>query len=346
MAPRSTSTKGTPERGSTAGTKLSGNASVESKARLGAMLQIVREGSPLAIQSLLTDLRADGHIVLAAEIDGIDEVEFFSDRELDSEFELVDEDNATIEAIDGSSTDLEVAFSLGQHTMESEWSAVIESGLRIIVYGDSCRLHLPSWAGGFEPRSKSGQRVLDELANRFIVLGRVADWLSQSRKRFLSSADPWDLGGDALREMRSGQVPVSPRSFLELTGIGKLVKAETFSRYTRECFLLWPDATAPLSILFDLRARLAWVGNVIRQLVEEQGRTLDAVDLDKLRKLTKPRTQTEKQKLHAASVDSLSFTEVPMKATVMANVGWSDVIAECGNRMTTGEKWLRKPRRS
>ena len=272
-------------------------------------------------------------IVPAAEADMVDDVERSSEPELDSEVDLGDEDDATLEAWDEPSTNLEGAVSVpGKNSAESEGSALIESGLEIIVEGDGCRLHLPTWAG-FESRSELGRRILDELANRFVALGRVADWLSKTRKQFLVSADPWHLGCDAFEEMRDGHVPVSPQSFLEMTGIGKLAKAEAFSRYTKDCFLVWPDATAPLSILFDSRSRQAWVGNVMAQLANKQAKRLDAAALDRFRTVAKPRSTREKQKLLAASLDSLSFVEVLMKAALMANVGCSEVLAEYGERI-------------
>ena len=309
------------------------NASAESKAWLGAVLQTVREGSAVAVQSLLADLRADGHIMTAAEAEMVDDFEHDTDPELDAEVELGDEDDATLEAWDEASAKPEGATAaLGEDSTEYAGSALIESGLEIIVQGDICRLHLPSWAG-FESRTESGQRILDELANRFTVLGRVADWLSVARKQFLVTADPWQLGCEAIKEMRSGHVPVSPRSFLEMTGIGKVAKPEAFSRYTRDCFLVWSDGTAPLSILFDSRARRAWVGNILTQLAEKQGRELTTADLASLRTITKPRAKIEKQKLLSASVDSLSFSEVLMRATLLADEGCSEVLVEYGERI-------------
>lgn len=287
----------------------------------------------MAVQSLLADLRADGHIVTAAEAEMVDAFERDTDPELDAEVELGDEDNATLEAWDEASTKQEGAVSaLGEDSMESDGSVLIESGLGIVVEGDVCRLHLPPWAG-FESRTEWGQRILDELANRFTVLGRIASWLSEARKQFLVTADPWQLGCEAIKEMRSGHVPVSPQSFLQMTGIGTFAKPEAFSRYTRDCFLVWPDATAPLSILFDSRARQAWMGNILKHLAEEQGRVLTAADLASLRTITKPRAKIEKQKLLVASVDSLSFSEVLMRATLLANEGCSEVLAEYGERI-------------
>lgn len=319
--------------GSTAGADIRRSASAESKAWLGAVLQAVREGSAVAVQSLLADLRADGHIVPIAEADMVDDVERPAEPELDAELDLRDEDDATLQGWDEPPTNLEGAASVpGESSTESEGTALIESGLEIIVDGDGCRLHLPPWAG-FESRTELGRRILDELANRFVALARVADWLSGKRKQFLVSADPWHLGCDAFEEMRAGHVPVSPQSFLELTGIGKFAKAEAFSRYTKDCFLVWPDATAPLSILFDSRSRQAWVGNIMTQLAQRQAKRLDAADLDRFRTVAKPRSTREKQKLLAASFESLSFVEVLMKAALMANVGCSDVLAEYGERI-------------
>jgi hypothetical protein len=333
MSRRSASTTGGALAGSTAGADIRRSASAESKAWLGAVLQTVREGSAVAVQSLLANLRADGHIVPAAEADMVDDVECPAEPELDAELDLGDEDDATLEAWDESSLNLEGAASVpGISSAESQGTALIESGLEIIVEGDSCRLHLPPWAG-FESRTEFGRRIMDELANRFVALGRVADWLSETRKQFLVSADPWHLGCNAFEEMRSGHVPVSPQSFLEQTGIGKYAKAEAFSRYTKDCFLVWPDATAPLSILFDSRSRQAWVGNIMAQLPKRQAKRLDAADLDRFRTIAKPRSTQEKQKLTAASFESLSFVEVLMKATLMANVGCSNVLDEYGERI-------------
>ena len=287
----------------------------------------------MAVQALLADLHAEGHIMPAAEADMADDVERDSGPELDAEVDLGDEDDATLEAWDEPSTSLEGAAAVpGKSSADSEGTALIESGLEIIVEGDGCRLHLPPWAG-FESRTELGRRILDELASRFVALSRVADWLSETRKQFLVSADPWHLGCDAFNEMRAGHVPVSPQSFLEMTGIGKFAKAEAFSRYTKDCFLVWPDATAPLSILFNSRSRKAWVGNIMVQLAKRQAKRLYAADLDRFRTISKPRSAREKQNLLAASFESLSFVEVLMKATLMANVGCSDVLAEYGERI-------------
>lgn len=333
MSNNSISTKSGAWAGSTAGAKIRRNASAESKAWMGAVLQTVREGSPVAVQTLFADLRADGHIVSSAEAEMVEDLEIDPDLELDAEIDLGDEDDPTLEAWDEVATSQEGAASaLGNASAESDESPLIESAYEITVQGEGCHLHVPPWAG-FESRTELGQRLVDELANRFIVLGRVAAWLSEARKQFLVSADPWHLGCDALVEMRGGHVPVSPQSFLEMTGISEFAKPEAFSRYTRDCFLVWPDATAPLSILFDSRARQAWVGNILTQLAEEQGRELTAVDLAQLRTITKPRAKIEKQKLLAASVDSLSFSEVLMRATLLANEGCSEVLAEYGERI-------------
>jgi len=333
MPRNSTSTTGGARAGSSVGTSIRRNASTASKAWLGTVLQTVREGSAVTVQSLLTDLRAEGHIISAAEAEMIDDVDRETELQLDAEIDLGDEDDATLETWDEATPKLDgAATALGERSTESDGAVLIEAGLEILVDGDVCRLHVPLWAG-FESRTEFGQRVMDELANRFIVLGRMADWLSKARKRFLDSADPWYLGCDAFSEMRSGHVPVSPQSFLEMSGIKTLAKPEAFSRYIRECYLIWPDATAPLSILFDVRARQAWVGNVIKQLVEGQGQMLSALDLDKLRAITKPRTKAEKQKLQFGSVDSLGFSEVLMRATLLANVGCSEVLAVYGERI-------------
>jgi len=298
------------------------------------VLQTVREGSATAIQTLLADLRAEGHIESAAEAEMMDGPEHETDPELDSELDLGDEDQAVLESWDGEKGEQGVAVcALGTNAFESAGSELVEkAGLEIIVEGNTCRLHLPSWAG-FESRTELGQRILDELGNRFAVLERVAIWLSGARKQFLVSADPWDLGCSALQEMRSGQVPVSPQSFLELSGFKKLAKPEAFSRYTRECFLVWPDATEPLSILFGPLARQAWVGNVIKQLSREQGRMLSARDLEELRGIAKPRSKSERERLHLASVDSLGFSELLMRAISFANIGLSEVLAVYGEHI-------------
>lgn len=69
------------------------------------------------------------------------------------------------------------------------------------------------------------------------------------------------------------------------------------------------------------------------QLAKRQAKRLDAADLDRFRTIAKPRSTREKQSLLAASFESLSFVEVLMKATLMANVGCSDVLAEYGERI-------------
>ena len=69
------------------------------------------------------------------------------------------------------------------------------------------------------------------------------------------------------------------------------------------------------------------------QLANKQAKRLDAAALDRFRTVAKPRSTREKQKLLAASLDSLSFVEVLMKAALMANVGCSEVLAEYGERI-------------
>ena len=182
-------------------------------------------------------------------------------------------------------------------------------------------------------RSEEGQRFLDEAGNRFIVLEQIARWLSRERAQFLDTADPWLLGCNALEELRAGQVLVSQESYLEVTGVGRLASKESFSRYTRDCILVWPDATAPLSILFDSTARRSWVANALVQLLKNQKPVLNKALLDNYRNVTKPRRKDEKACVLAAAVESLSFAEVVMKATLMADVGWSDVLAEYEERM-------------
>ena len=60
---------------------------------------------------------------------------------------------------------------------------------------------------------------------------------------------------------------------------------------------------------------------------------MTAADLAPLRNITKPRAKIEKQKLLAASVDSLTFSEVLMRATLLADEGCSEVLAEYGERI-------------
>jgi hypothetical protein len=128
MSRRSTSTTGSAWAGSTAGADIRRSASAESKAWLGAVLQTVREGSSVAVQSLLADLRANGHIVPMAEADMVDDVERPAEPELDAEIDLGDEDDVTLPAWDESSTKQESATAvLGQNSTESDGSAFIDA---------------------------------------------------------------------------------------------------------------------------------------------------------------------------------------------------------------------------
>ena len=91
-------------------------------------------------------------------------------------------------------------------------------------------------------------------------------------------------------------------------------------------------ATAPLAILFETHARQAWVGNLMKQLADAQGRILSAADLDALQGVTKPRSKEQKKELHFGSVDSLSFSKTLIRAASLANVGLSEVLVQYGKR--------------
>lgn len=318
---------------SKAGARAKQTATAESKAWRGATLETVRKGSAVAIQALLNDLRAEGHIEQDAETDGAGTV---ADDELDvidAEIDLEDEDEERPEDLDNAPAEYsEPAFRLGFEPQETDASPSFEPGLGIFIDGSECRFQLPRWAG-LAARTDEGQRFLDELENRFLVLDQIAKWLSRERGGFLQTADPWALGVHAFEEFRKNQAPVSPQSFLAVTGIEKLASEESFSRYVRDCHLVWSDGTAPVAILFGSEARLAWVANAVTQSVRKQGRVLSQPLLDSYRDISKPRGREERRRILAASVDSLGFPELVMKATAIAGVGWSEVLAAYEERM-------------
>lgn len=318
--------------GTRAATTVRRTASAESKAWKGAVLQIAREGRAVDLVTLLADLEASGDTARHPEETDFDDRDFETENAVDAEVELSDEDDPTLPGWDDGSDDgRDPPFVLGKLFDETEDSVDLPIKIELTVVDDQCRIHRPEWMRA-RALTDRGQELLDEIGNRFNVLGEVGEWLSRNRKDFLRAPDPWLLGVEALAEMRRGYVSVSPGSFLELTELGmkelgRTVSTDQFSRYRTDSFIVWNDGTVPLDFIFDSEARMAWVANAVRQFAAHQGNKLTESLLEDFRSVTVPREQDASRTLLDRDIDQLEFAEFISRANRMAQTKWADVIA-------------------
>jgi hypothetical protein len=288
-------------------------------------MQTAREGRATDLIALLADLEDSGDVIRGPEATDFDSADL--EDALDAEIELSDDDDPRLEGWDETTDDnSDGAFVPSKGIVTEPESVELPMRIELLVADGCCRVHRPSWMRA-EPRTDSGQEFLDEIGRRFDVLSDIGGWLSLNRKAFLATPDPWLLGVEALNEMRRGHAPVSPGSFLALTGLDKLEAPSQFSRHTTDCFLVWKDGTLPLDFIFGPEARMAWVANAVVQFAAHQGNALTESVLDRFKTITKPRGANAQTLLSSKPVDHLDFGEFIAKANLMANAKWTDVVS-------------------
>jgi len=307
--------------------------SATAQARRGALLTAVRQGSPLAVLTLLSELEVEGHITKDESIvaDEVEEIDLNS--ALDSEVSLADEDRGELDAPYFSPVTLASdSCVLGGNPLTPRTSADLDSAFEIAVHGDECSLVIPEWAVR-ESRTSLGRQVLHELDTRIGTLRALSVWLSTERSEFLESRDFWTLGCRGLSEVREGIAPVLQKSLLKSLGIAANVSESSFSRYIRHSRLVWSEGTAPIQILFSREARLAWVAHTVVLFAREHGENLTRGVLNEHGNIPTPKSKAERIALLRCPVDSLDFPSFIRLVALRAGVSWSDVVAAFGERM-------------
>lgn len=297
-------------------TKATAVASREAKARTGAIVQIVREASPTRIARMLHDLVATGDIETDDIVEPVEEVEDADLQEIDTEVDLSDDDELEQE-VDSTSE-----ITLGDASL-GESNPFLTSAFELVVENGICRL-CGRESSQWRSLTPTGREVLEELENRETTLGRIADWLSESRREFLIHRDLWWLGASALNEVKSGLISVQQKSLIKCAGLS--VREETLSRYIRETRIVWPDATCSLDVLFCKNAQYSWVANSVGQFLGEIGEKVDREAMMRLRLIQGKRGGKERTQIKAGNIRDLDLSAFVRHVNMMADTKWSDVL--------------------
>ena len=296
-------------------------ATPASQAAQAAYMQTLREGTPLAVQEVMTDYEAAGDIVPDTEGDDEDISKSKNEDTMDGEIDMRDVDEPAPEGQDDNpSFQPDVAVSpSGRENLNDEIEQ--DAAFELIVRDGVCRFERPKWMR-WRSTNKRGRAALDELERRFLVLERITQWLNTYRSLFLKNPDPWLLGCNALAELREGLASVSPEDFLDIATIRSLGGDSLFSRNRRATVLSWVDGTLSLDFLFGRDARMAWVANAVLQFAGDQGFQITDAVLSRRKKITVPKNKKAKNQLLAEDADSLDFGSLIARANLMADTKW------------------------
>lgn len=179
----------------------------------------------------------------------LEEDESLEEQGLDSEVDLGDEDEVPLdEAAPEANLD-----HFTKHTL-------------IIVHDGRAFAQAPDWDLGRPP---SGQ--MEERSLRYVMLGRLANWLNAERSEFLRSPvsapkpDPFFNFSISSTNL-NGPIPVMEEGLFEVTSCHELGDFSTFHRHLRHTALKWPDYFLPVSELLSHRSRIAWVAAAVLDL--------------------------------------------------------------------------------
>jgi hypothetical protein len=184
-----------------------------------------------------------------------------------------------------------------------------------------CRLQIPSWFR-YQESHPSGQEFVDEGHDLLATLEKIANWLTGHRSAFLKTADPWDLGADALEELKKGMPSITEGGFMKLAEIFDT----QFNRHRRHAALVWSDAHMPLRFLFGDEAKCAWVANAIVQRRQNKKEPITEETLDKWATIKLPKKKADKNPIKGTRTDGSTPSELIQKACLIAGVTWDDVV--------------------
>ncbi len=126
-------------------------------------------------------------------------------------------------------------------------------------------------------------------------------------------------------------VPVEQKSLLSV--VGRKVSEESFSRYIRATSIVWPTAECPLAVLFEAQAKMAWVGNAVRQFLQEAGEPITKDILHRYQSVTGKRDKGWREELRCQSVDSMDIPTFIQYVNLCASTRWSDVLDQYSDRI-------------
>jgi len=240
--------------------------SQSAKAMLGIALNVVREGTPSRISSLLRDMEMKGEISSGIFSDADDDVlaeSDLDDGQTDCELDLADGDEfKTDDTRDGPQT-----IVSGDGDWEGKTSAFDPSQNFEICFDESggavsCRIKKDPRCG-FDGNSETATSILDELASRYEVLERMGEWIAANRGAFARTGDLWDFVEDAYDESEKGQASVLQKDFIDIVGLG--CGPESFSRFIKHVVLRFgKKGWMPVRRLFLKKAKCAWVARAFR----------------------------------------------------------------------------------
>jgi hypothetical protein len=309
------------------------SATSESKQEWAARMQLVREGSALALRALFADQEASGHITRLPDQNEFDPEDLTPADALDSEVALEDEDDFEM---DGTEWDLDRLAGPGlsaDDPMALDDAGVgLDQKFELLVTNGRCQLYRPRWMRA-EARDERGEEFLDEVSGRLTVLEKLATWLSDARPDFLAEPDPWHLGVTALPELEAGDPSVTE------DGLQKLAKLRTtqFTRYKRHCVLVWNDASLPIEFLFGAETKAAWVANAVLQRSLRIKDPITTTSLDRVRNLSLPKDAAGKRALLGKPVHAQSFSEFIKRACLVGGESWAAVLTSYENRLITNQ---------
>lgn len=307
------------------------DAAAESKAWKAARDQIIREGSPLDLQSIFAEQEARGNIVRSSEESDFDPDDLESTDALDAEVDLSDEDGVQNDDFESAPDGFSGVGIFPDHLDDGEGSQVtMGAKFELLVSDGRCVVQRPRWMRA-RALNDDGEEFLDEVGGRMGVMEAVGRWLTETRPAFLQEPAPWHLGVDALKELEQGMPSVTEKGFQQLSGI----KGSQFTRYKKHCFLTWEDATLPLGFLFSSEAKLAWVANALIQRSEKLKDPITKKILDRVKSLTTPKGKPKTDSLKAKAIGDLGFSEFIQRVNLDAGTAWSQVLEQYENEILT-----------
>jgi hypothetical protein len=301
------------------------------RARQGA-LQRAREGDQLDLREAMNTLIAIGDLIPAADYHDRDDEPDLPDEE-QAEIDNRDEDAPEPDEREEESYDRPEKPLKPSGNRPDECEAVENiKPFRILVEGDTCRFERPDW-WGCEPVFKAGYSLVADTERKFRMMSALADWLSNNRKDFLRDPDPWHLGVSALEEFKAGWASVVQKDFHLHARLDRFADRSLFSRDIRKTDLVFEDGgQLPLGFLFEDKARMAWVAQVVKSLAN--GGNMVQV-LENYAHVTVPKG--ERDELLKKNPAALDFGGKIALACALAGgnqpVSWSATIKMFKNRM-------------
>lgn len=288
-----------------------------------ARIQTWKEGSPETWQAMLRDATRDGELVRTPESQEQAPLDDLDDGAVDCEMNLGDEDDLPTEQAEPLDKLEGADFAVGEMD-ELRPNEAANSGFRMVVRDDQCRLELPPWLAG-RPSREDGDHPLANPFERLEFFQHLARWLNDNRPAFLLDPDPWNLGVNALVEFREGKPSVTETGLLALLG----GSSKDLTRWKRYAVLVWADGSLPLEFLFSIQAKVAWAANVLLQKYQ----SLDENVVNRMTDLTAPKQGNAKAAIMANRIDSLDFENFILRVCLDAGVAWKHVLPVLRSRI-------------